>query len=54
MDPKMDSGFLAAGETLDDDYDTMRNLSPEEVIGIMDSMMCAEVCLSRARKSELR
>ena len=43
MDPKMDSGYLAPGETLDDDYDVLRDLLPEEVIGIMDQMLCYEV-----------
>lgn len=45
MDPKMDSGYLASGETLDDDYDVLRDLLPEEVIGIMDQMLCYEVCI---------
>ena len=43
MDPKMDSGYLAPGETLDDDYDVLRDLQPEEVIGIMDQLICFEV-----------
>lgn len=43
MDPKMDSGYLAPGETLDDDYDVLRHLEPEEVIGIMDQLICFEV-----------
>lgn len=43
MDPKMDSGYLAEGESLNDDYDILRALVPEEVIGIMDQMMCFEV-----------
>ena len=43
MDPKMDSGYLAPGETLEDDYDVLRELLPEEVIGIMDQMLCYEV-----------
>ncbi len=43
MDPKMDSGFLAPGETLHDDYDVLKELLPEEVIGIMDQMLCYEV-----------
>ena len=46
MDPKMDSGFLRHGETLEDDYDVLRELLPEEVIGIMDQMMCFEVGFS--------
>ena len=43
MHPKMDSGFLEAGETLDDDYDVLRELLPEETIGIMDQLLCFEV-----------
>ena len=43
MDPKMDSGYLAPGETLEDDYDVLRTLLPEEVVGIMDQMLCYEV-----------
>ena len=39
----MDSGHLAPGETLEDDYDVLRDLSPEEVVGIMDQMLCYEV-----------
>lgn len=43
MDPKMDTGFLAEGETLDDDYDVGRDLLPEEVLGIIDQLLCLEV-----------
>ncbi|PGH18870.1 hypothetical protein AJ79_00286 [Helicocarpus griseus UAMH5409] len=43
MDGKMDSGYLAPGETLDDDYDVLRKLLPEEVVGIMDQLLCYEV-----------
>ena len=39
----MDSGYLAPGETLEDDYDVLKELLPEEVIGIMDQMLCYEV-----------
>ena len=39
----MDSGYLEPGETMDDDYDVLRDLSPEEVIGIMDQLLCHEV-----------
>lgn len=39
----MDSGYLAPGETLDDDYDVLGQLLPEEVIGIMDQLLCYEV-----------
>lgn len=43
MDPKMDSGFLESGETLEDDYDTSSPLLPEEMIGIMDQLLCYEM-----------
>ncbi|EEQ34004.1 conserved hypothetical protein [Microsporum canis CBS 113480] len=43
MDSKMDSGYLAPGETLDHNYDVMRELLPEEVLGIMDQLLCYEV-----------
>jgi hypothetical protein len=44
MDPKMDSGYLEPGDSLEDDYDVLRDLLPEEVIGIMDQLLCSEVC----------
>ena len=40
----MDSGFLTSGESPEHDYDVLRELLPEEVIGIMDQMLCFEVC----------
>lgn len=43
MDPKMDTGYLAEGDTLEDEYDIARHLLPEEVLGIMDQLMCLEV-----------
>ncbi|CAE7196519.1 hypothetical protein PTNB73_08207 [Pyrenophora teres f. teres] len=43
MDPKMDSGFLEPGETLEDEYDTLAPLLPEELIGIMDQLLCYEM-----------
>ena len=43
MDPKMDSGYLAAGETLEDDYDVLRILQPAEALGIIDKLVCHEV-----------
>ncbi|KAL4896886.1 Mak10 subunit, NatC N-terminal acetyltransferase-domain-containing protein [Aspergillus ambiguus] len=47
MDSKMDSGYLGPGENhaqaLEDDYDTMRELAPEEVVGIMDELLCHEM-----------
>ncbi|ROV89101.1 hypothetical protein VMCG_09846 [Cytospora schulzeri] len=42
MDPKMDSGCLAPGESLDEDYDVKRPLLPQEVLGIMDQLLCHE------------
>ena len=47
MDPKMDSGFLTAGESVEHTYDVLRELLPTEVIGIMDQMLCFEVCFRR-------
>ncbi|AEO61343.1 hypothetical protein MYCTH_2311397 [Thermothelomyces thermophilus ATCC 42464] len=43
MDPKMDSGCLAPGESLDDDYDVTRPLLPSEVVGIIDQLLCLEM-----------
>lgn len=42
----MDSGYLAPGDTLEDEYDIRRDLLPEEVIGIIDQLICHEVSLS--------
>lgn len=39
----MDTGFLSSGERMDDDYDVMRYLLPEEVLGIIDQLICFEV-----------
>jgi ABC-type microcin C transport system permease subunit YejB len=43
MDPKMDSGYLKPGETMQDDYDFAQALLPEEIIGIIDQLLCHEV-----------
>ena len=43
MDPKMDSGYLKPGETMQDDYDFGQALLPEEIIGIIDQLLCHEV-----------
>ncbi|PVH94583.1 Mak10-domain-containing protein [Periconia macrospinosa] len=43
MDPQMDSGFLQPGETLEDDYDPLTPILPEELIGIMDQLLCYEM-----------
>lgn len=40
----MDSGYVAEGELLDDDYDLLRELSAAEILGIMDQLLCFEVC----------
>lgn len=39
----MDSGYLKPGETMEDDYDFSQPLLPEEVIGIIDQLLCHEV-----------
>ena len=44
MDPKMDSGCVDPGEEFDETYDVTRSLLPEEVIGIIDQLLCHEVC----------
>ncbi|KAH9893729.1 Mak10-domain-containing protein [Xylariomycetidae sp. FL2044] len=43
MDPKMDSGALAEGESLDEEYDVTRDLLPEEILGIIDQLLCLEM-----------
>lgn len=43
----MDSGYLEPGETLEDNYDVLKDLLPEEVVGIMDQMLCHEVRFSQ-------
>lgn len=54
MDPKMDSGCLSPGESLDDDYDVNRPLLPEEVLGIIDQLLCHEVGVLLLQFSRLR
>lgn len=39
----MDSGYLKPGETMQDDYDFGQALLPEEIIGIIDQLLCHEV-----------
>lgn len=39
----MDSGCLAPGESLDEDYDVTRPLAAEQVLGIIDQLLCHEV-----------
>ncbi|PYH96075.1 amino-acid N-acetyltransferase subunit Mak10 [Aspergillus ellipticus CBS 707.79] len=47
MDSKMDSGYLGPGENraqaLEDDYDLTRELAPDEVLGVMDGLLCYEM-----------
>ncbi|KAH8878984.1 Mak10 subunit [Thozetella sp. PMI_491] len=43
MDPKMDSGCLALGESLDVDFDVTRPILPKEVLGIIDQLLCLEM-----------
>ncbi|KAI0006407.1 Mak10-domain-containing protein [Xylariaceae sp. FL0662B] len=43
MDKKMDSGVLAEGESLDEEYDVGRDLLPEEILGIIDQLLCLEM-----------
>jgi hypothetical protein len=39
----MDSGCLEPGETMEDEYDFSQVLLPEEIIGIIDQLLCHEV-----------
>lgn len=41
----MDSGFLAEDEPLDDTFNVLKEVLPEEVVGLMDQMLCHEVSL---------
>ncbi|KAI0803380.1 Mak10 subunit, NatC N-terminal acetyltransferase-domain-containing protein [Xylaria sp. FL0064] len=43
MDRKMDSGVLNEGESLDEEYDVTRNVLPEEIMGIIDELLCLEM-----------
>ncbi|EAW06427.1 N-alpha-acetyltransferase 35, NatC auxiliary subunit [Aspergillus clavatus NRRL 1] len=47
MDSRMDSGFLGPGENhaqaLEDDYDITQELAPEQIVGIMDELLCHEM-----------
>lgn len=44
MDPKMDSGFMMPEkDAIVDNFDPLKPMLPEEVIGIMDQMLCYEV-----------
>ncbi|KAH7370528.1 amino-acid N-acetyltransferase-like protein subunit Mak10 [Rhexocercosporidium sp. MPI-PUGE-AT-0058] len=43
MDRKMDSGYLEPGETMEDEFDFGQDLLPEEIIGIIDQLLCHEM-----------
>ncbi|KAE8441549.1 hypothetical protein EG329_004857 [Mollisiaceae sp. DMI_Dod_QoI] len=43
MDRKMDSGCLEPGETMEDEYEFGQTLLPEEIIGIIDQLLCHEM-----------
>ncbi|KAL8817087.1 MAG: hypothetical protein Q9223_004014 [Gallowayella weberi] len=43
MDPKMDSGFLKEDESLEDDFNDRKELLPEEMVGLMDQILCHEM-----------
>lgn len=49
MDPKMDSGCVKSEDELEELYDVSRKLLPEEVLGIIDQLLCLEVSLYRRR-----
>ena len=40
----MDSGFLEEDESFEDNYDVLQPLTPAGLIGIMDQLICLEVC----------
>lgn len=46
MDPKMDSGCVKSADDLEELYDVSRPLLPEEVLGVIDQLLCHEVSLS--------
>lgn len=43
MDPKLDSGYVAPGEPVEDNYDFATSLTIEEIVGLMDQLLCLEV-----------
>ncbi|KAF4997340.1 hypothetical protein FGRMN_3925 [Fusarium graminum] len=43
MDPKMDSGCVESPDELEELYDVTRPLLPEEVLGIIDQLLCHEM-----------
>lgn len=46
MDKKMDSGYLEVGETMEDEFDFMQTLLPDEIIGVIDQLLRLEVYFS--------
>lgn len=48
-DPKMDSGCLEPGESLDQEFDMTKDILPEELIWLMDELLNREVCLNSPR-----
>lgn len=49
----MDSGCLAPGESLDEDYDVTKLLTAEEALGIIDQLLCHEVSPTPATRAPL-
>lgn len=43
MDPKMDSGCVKEGDEFEELYDVSQRLLPEEVLGIIDQLLCHEM-----------
>lgn len=42
----MDSGCVEPGDEFEELYDVARPLLPEEVLGIIDQLICHEVCFN--------
>lgn len=47
MDPKMDSGCSTTEAEVEHLYDVSKPLLPEEVLGIIDQLLCHEVSVER-------
>ncbi|KYK55707.1 Mak10 subunit, NatC N-terminal acetyltransferase [Drechmeria coniospora] len=43
MDPKMDSGCVGPGDEFEEMYDVSQPLLPEEILGIIDQLLCHEM-----------
>ena len=43
MDPKMDSGFVPEGDTFDADFDPAAPLQADQIIWIIDQLLCLEI-----------